>query len=142
MENASSEMCPSMPHGDAALQPATVVICDDKPELRSAVQQLLASTGRFTVVGEACDDVTCLETVRRLRPDLLILDINMPGGGPHVAQGVKNIAPATYIVVYSGRHEYAIEQAMRAAGANDYVLKTGRVRPLIAALSRMVPART
>ena len=142
MENASNEQCPSMTPHSLMPHPSTVVVCDDKPEMRSAVRQLLASTGRFTVVGEAWDDVTCLEAVRRLRPDLLILDINMPGGGPHTAEDVKKVEPATYIVVYSGRHEDAIEQAMRAAGANDYVLKTGRVRPLIAAISRMVPTPT
>ena len=111
-----------------------IVICDDQPELREAIVEILDSDPRFLVVGHAEDGTTCLERVRENDPDLLILDVNMPGGGPHVATGAKDIRPALHIVVFSGREDGKIERAMLEAGADQYVLKTGRIRPLLQAL--------
>jgi DNA-binding NarL/FixJ family response regulator len=58
----------------------------------------------------------------------------MPGGGPHVATAAKAIRPRLHIVVFSGRQEKNTATAMLTAGADQYVLKTGRVRPLVQAL--------
>ena len=58
----------------------------------------------------------------------------MPGGGPHVAAAAKSIDPRLHIVVFSGRADSTIAQAMLAAGADQYVLKTGRVQPLLKAM--------
>jgi DNA-binding NarL/FixJ family response regulator len=112
----------------------TILICDDQSELRAAVQEVLSSNPRYLVVGHAEDGSSCLEQVRATRPDLLILDVNMPGGGPQVARAAKAIRPQLHIVVFSGREDGKIERAMLEAGADQYVLKTGRVRPLLQAL--------
>jgi len=112
----------------------TIVICDDQPELREAIVEVLASIPKFDVVGHAEDGTTCLERVRETGPDVLILDVNMPGGGPHIAKAAKDIRPELHIVVFSGREDSKIERAMLEAGADQYVLKTGRVRPLLQAL--------
>jgi len=122
------------PVNPAAVRVCSIVICDDQPELRAAIDQILARNPRFVVVGRAGDGVSCLEQVRQTRPDLLILDVNMPGGGPPVATAAKDIRPQLHIVVFSGRQDAVIERNMRTAGADQYVLKTGRVRPLVQAL--------
>jgi len=125
------------PLGSASEPPSwvcNIVICDDQPELRAAIVDILAADPRFLVVGHAEDGMSCLERVRDTDPDLLILDVNMPGGGPHVAKGAKDIRPQLHIVVFSGREDAKIERAMREAGADQYVLKTGRIRPLLQAL--------
>jgi DNA-binding NarL/FixJ family response regulator len=119
---------------NAAVRVCSIVICDDQPELRGAIDQMLARNPRFAVVGHAGDGAGCLEQVRHTRPDLLILDVNMPGGGPHVATAAKDIRPELHIVVFSGRQDGTVERAMLAAGADQYVVKTGRVRPLLQAL--------
>lgn len=112
----------------------TVLICDDQPELRDAIGRMLTKNPRFTVVGHAVDGASCLEQVRATQPELLILDVNMPGGGPQVARKAKDVQPHLHIVVFSGRQESSVERAMLEAGADQYVIKTGRVRPLIQAL--------
>jgi len=112
----------------------TVVICDDQPALRDVIRLTLAPARRFAVVAEAADAESCLERVRETQPDVLILDVNIPGGGPHVAAGAKDIHPGLHIVVFSGRADGAIECSMLAAGADQYVLKTGRIRPLLEAM--------
>ncbi|MET0965519.1 MAG: response regulator transcription factor [Nakamurella sp.] len=111
-----------------------VVICDDQPQLRDAIRSTLAAAPCFTVIADADDANSCLNIVRDTHPDVLILDVNMPGGGPHVAAAAKNIHPRLHIVVFSGRADSAIAEAMLAAGADQYVLKTGRVQPLLKAM--------
>jgi DNA-binding NarL/FixJ family response regulator len=125
---------PDDPGSPACTQVCRIVICDDQPELREAIGQILARNPHFAVVGQAHDGVSCLEQVEQTRPDLLILDVNMPAGGPHLAAAAKLIRPQLHIVVFSGRQDSATTTAMLTAGADQYVLKTGRVRPLVQAL--------
>ena len=117
-----------------AVRVCKVVICDDQPELRDSIRFTLAATQWFIVIADAVDADSCLNRVRETLPDLLILDVNMPGGGPHIAAAAKAIHPRLHIVVFSGRADGAIQHAMLAAGADQYVLKTGRVAPLLQAL--------
>jgi DNA-binding NarL/FixJ family response regulator len=114
----------------------TVLICDDRQELRDAISTALASVVRFRVVGEASDRTSCLRGIRETQPDVLILDIGMPGGGPPVAAQAKAASPTTYVLVFSGIADPNVRLAMLAAGADDYVVKTGRLRPLLDALNR------
>lgn len=86
---------------------------------------------------------TCADQVRRHRPDLLILDVNIPGGGGlDAARSAKTISPGITIVAYSGRQEPAVVDAMLAAGSDNFVLKTGRIKPLLDALRSAAPAGT
>ena len=114
----------------------TVLICDDRKELRDAIGDLLAQLPAFTVVGYPVDGASCLDGIRAWRPDILILDVNMPGGGPAVAVEAKHISPGLHIVVFSGQNDEIVRHGMLAAGADQYVLKTGRLSPLIQALRR------
>src|SRR5690349_16860970 len=93
------------PGGRPGCWVCTVVICDDQPELRAAIVEVLETSPRFLVVGRAEDGTSCLERVRETAPDLLILDVNMPGGGPHIATAAKEIRPQLHIMVFSGRED-------------------------------------
>ena len=114
----------------------TVLVCDDRQELRDAIAKVLRDVPRFVVVGEATDDVSCLQLVRELRPDVLILDVSMPGGGPSVASACRELIPDMHILVFSGRQDARVQREMLGAGADQYVVKTGRLRPLLEALDR------
>ena len=114
----------------------TIVVCDDRRELREAISLVLADVPRFHVVGEALDGCSCLERVREMLPDVLILDVSMPGGGPDLAKAAKDVHPTMHIVVFSGHREARVKDAMIRAGADQYVVKTGRLRPLLDALDR------
>lgn len=114
----------------------TVVVCDDRPELRRAISMVLADVPRFQVIGEASDGRSCLQQLIELHPDVLILDVSMPGGGPQTARTARALFPQLRIVVFSGRQDRRVQREMLAAGADQYVVKTGRLRPLIAALDR------
>ncbi len=114
----------------------TVLVCDDRRELREAIALVLSDVPRFVVVGEAIDGVSCLQRVRETQPDVLILDVSMPGGGPSVASAAKEINPCLHIVVFSGRQDHRVQREMLGAGADQFVVKTGRLRPLLEALDQ------
>jgi PAS domain S-box-containing protein len=116
--------------------PHSIVLCDDQRDLRDAVRLMMSDAPRFHVVGEASDGVTCLQRVREFRPDALIMDFSMPGGGPLLVKAARELHPGLHIIVFSGRHDARTRDAMLDAGANQYVVKTGRLRPLIEALDR------
>ncbi len=125
-----------MTHDQLTTRRCTVLICDDRPELREAISKVLSDAARFKVVGQASDGLSCLQQIRETGPDVLILDIGMPGGGPHVASAAKEIRPDMHILVFSGIRDSHMQRDMLLAGADEYVVKTGRLRPLLEALDR------
>ncbi len=116
--------------------PRTIVVCDDHQHVRDAVKLVLSTVSEFQVVGEAFDADTCLEQVRKSRPDILILDVSMPGGGPHLAKAMKRMNPGMHIIVFSAWQHEQTRSAMLAAGADQYLMKTGRLQPLVEALGQ------
>ena len=114
----------------------TVLVCDDRQELRDVLRDLLAEIPTVTQIGETIDAVSCLESVRLLQPDLLILDHSIPQGGSHVAKSARMMNPGMHIIVFSGRDEPALQREMLDAGANQYVVKTGRIQPLLDSIAR------
>lgn len=125
--------------GRQPLDIRTVLVCDDRKEMRDAITGLLELLPDLKLVGSAADARSCVDGVREWRPDVLMLDVNIPGGGPDLAREVKAINPTMHIVVFSGRDEPAVRKQMLAAGADQYVVKTGRLTPLLAALRRVGP---
>ncbi len=114
----------------------TVLICDDRNELRAAIIKVLDNVPKFQIIGEAEDGPGCVAMVRTARPDVLILDIGMPGGGPHVARAARALRPAMHILVFSGIRDDKVREEMLLAGADEYLVKTGRLRPLLDAMDR------
>lgn len=120
--------------------PRTLLVCDDRAEVREAISRAISDLAGFEVVGEAVDSISCLEQIREHRPDILSVDVSMPGGGPDLIRAVKLLHSLVHIVVFSGRDDRRLHHEMLAAGADQYVIKTGRLRPLIQAFERAVPA--
>ncbi|MGG5258310.1 response regulator [Phycicoccus avicenniae] len=124
---------PSDPDRDVTRR---VVLCDDQGDVREAVRQAVESVPGFTVVGVAEDGDACLEVLRRDRPDVLVQDVSLPGGGPALTAAVRAEHPDLVIVVFSAHAEPAVRRGMLEAGADDYVVKSGRLAPLREALLR------
>src|SRR6476469_2223857 len=80
-----------------------VVVVDDEADVRTVVTGRLARNERFEVIGEGASGREAVELVQRLRPDLLLLDVSMPGsGGLEALQIVRETVPDTRVVMYSG----------------------------------------
>jgi len=108
-----------------SVEPASVVIVDDEPPARSRLRQLVGDLEGFRVVGEASHGEEALELCNTLRPDVVLLDIRMPGvDGLQVASQLAGWERRPAVVFTTAYDEYAI-QAFEAQ-AVGYLLKPVR----------------
>lgn len=123
--------------------PITIVLADDHQVVRSGLRMLLESDGRFAVVAESGDVTATLETVRRCRPQVLVLDLNM--GGESSLDSIPQLradTPDTQIVVLTMQENPAYARAALRAGAVGYVLKDAADADLMIAVERAATGRT
>jgi DNA-binding NarL/FixJ family response regulator len=116
-----------------------VAVADDHPMFRAGVVMSLQGEEGIDIVGDAGDAVAALELARRALPDVMLLDIAMPGGGHSAARWIAAACPATRIVMLTvSEDEDDLLEAMKA-GASGYVLK-GAGASELAAVIRSVHA--
>ncbi|HET9719897.1 MAG TPA: response regulator transcription factor [Solirubrobacteraceae bacterium] len=121
----------------AAARRIRVVLADDHPVVRHGVNQLLESSGGFTVVAQAGDVPSTLAAVRSWRPDVLILDLNMPGGSSlEAVPQLRRDSPETQIVVLTMQSEPAYARRALGAGVTGYVLKDAADDEILEAIRR------
>ncbi len=95
-----------------------VLIVDNNAQMRRLLYALLQSDGRFEVVGEAADGVEALRLVDELTPDLMLLDLSMPGmDGIEVLERLADHESAPVTVVLSGYLDHALREQVLQAGA-------------------------
>lgn len=99
-----------------------VLVADDHPPTRAGVRAALERDG-FVVCAEAGDARSAIETARRERPDVCLLDIHMPGDGIHAAETISRELPDAAVVMLTvSRTDADLFNALRA-GASGYLLK-------------------
>lgn len=106
--------------------PATirVVLADDHPLVRAGLRAALAPEDDITLVGEAADGHETLRLARELQPDVLLLDVSMPG--PPAVETVATVqaqCPGTRVLIVTAYHSPALVRGLLAAGVASYVLK-------------------
>ena len=116
-----------------------VLLADDHTLFREGVRSLLERTAGVEVVGEFGDGREALEGIERLRPDVALLDITMPGlNGLEVATRAMRASPTTKVVLLSMHaNEAYVSQALRA-GVAGYLLKDAAAAELALALRAVV----
>jgi two-component system response regulator NreC len=125
----------SVPNFDGRIR---VVIADDHSLLRRGLRQLLEDEG-IEVVAEAGDVDTARRYVRGHRPDVLVLDLNMPGSPSLEAiPWIRRESPETQIVVLTMQNEPAYARQALSAGALGYVLKESADAELVEAIHAAV----
>lgn len=120
----------------------TVFLADDHAVVRDGLKLLLESQADMKVVGDAADGRVALQQLGRLRPDVAILDIAMPGlNGIEITGQLKQIAPSTKVVILSmhstPEHIYRALQA----GARGYLLKESAGLEVVKAVRRVHAGR-
>jgi two-component system response regulator NreC len=107
-----------------APQPVRVVLAEDHQVVRRGLQLILEAEPGFEVVGQVGNIASLRTCVRELAPDVLVLDLNMPGGlALDVIPELRTQAPDTQIVVLTMEADVAFVRQARRAGALGYVLK-------------------
>jgi len=120
----------------------TILLADDHQLVRQGLRAVLAGEPGFTVVGEASDGLEALALVERLGPQVLVVDIVMPGlGGLDVVREVARRSPRTRIVVLSMHGDEAnVLEALRE-GALGFVLKDASAAELVRAIHEAAAGR-
>ena len=117
------------------MSPITVLLVDDHTAVRSGVRVMLEAEADLVVVGEAGDGAEALRAVAATRPDVVVLDLAMPGiGGLDAIPEIRAAAPSTAILVFTMHSNAAYVSAAMRAGARGYVLKSARQQDLLAAI--------
>jgi NarL family two-component system response regulator LiaR len=120
-------------------QRTTILIADDHEVVRNGIRAYLETIPDFQVVGEASSGEEALEMVSDQIPDIVLLDLIMPGiDGIETTRRIKQISPRTQVVVLTSYHEDVHIFPALKAGAISYILKDMKMEKLVEALHRAV----
>jgi len=122
---ASAFACQVMQMPEQSMRPSIrIVLADDHPLLRSGVRAALEAHGDLVVVGEIDDGHQIVRYCRETMPDVLLLDLQMPGPGPRaIIAELRTYCPKLPILVLTAHADLAHVRGMLAAGVAGYVLK-------------------
>lgn len=112
-----------------------ICLADDHTLMRDGLKEVLGTAPGFVVVGEASNGTEAVVLVTRLRPDVLLLDVEMPG--PRAAEVIQQVAravPETQVIVLTMHDDPDMVHELLEAGAAGYLLKTILREELIAAV--------
>lgn len=106
------------------MEPVRVLIADDHPHFRDGLHALLLSAPNIEVVGEAGDGEEAIRLAARLQPDVILMDLNMPGtGGIEATRRILHTSPHISVLVISMYEDDDSVFAALKAGARGYLLK-------------------
>ncbi len=112
-----------------------VILADDHPIVRTGIKNALADQKNIEVVGEAASGTQALKKAKELSPDIVLMDISMPGmGGLEAAQRMHTALPKVKVLVFTmhDNKEYVLE--IIRSGASGYVLKDTSTLELVKAI--------
>lgn len=113
----------------------SVLIADDHDVVRRGLKSLLQTRPDWEVCGEAADGRTAVELAKKLKPQIVILDVTMPGlGGIEATRQILAARPRTEILILTMHESEELVAEILKAGARGYVLKTDTSRDLLRAV--------
>jgi pilus assembly protein CpaE len=119
-----------------------VLIVDDLPDTREHVRTLLGFEPDIEVVGQAGTGNQAVELAKQQRPDIILMDINMPGGdGIAASQAISKAVPNSQIVIMSVQSEADYLRRAMLAGARDFLMKPFSGDELVTAVRRVHESR-
>lgn len=120
----------------------TVLLADDHPIVRQGLRHLLETQPEFKIVGEASDGLEASQMAERYRPDVLVVDMMMPGlNGLEVTRQVRQRSPATRIIILSMHNNDAYVLQALKGGAVGYVLKDSGPAEVVQAVMQVMEGR-
>ncbi len=140
---------PTFPLAKKPVAPATpdakkrVLVIEDQSAVCDLVAEMVQAHPRCVSVGTASDGQSAIEMALRLRPDILVLDVIMPGvGGIEVLRRLGGSVPAMKVLIFSGKQEPHIVRALMQAGIHGFVNKHGPLSELRKALEALALGNT
>ncbi len=116
----------------------TILIADDHPLFRFGVRSELESIANFKVIAEVGDGLEALDSIKKLKPDVAILDNQMPGlKGIEVSQELQKTGNDTKVILLTMHNDRKTYQAAFEAGAKGFVLKDDAVLDIVEAINKV-----
>ena len=125
------------------MPPIRLLVADDHAILRAGLRMLLGLQGDFAVAGEAGNGIEVIEKARELQPDVVLMDLTMPGPpSGDVIRQVRSACPKTRVLVLTMHDDPAYLASAMAAGAGGYVVKKVIDVELLSAIRAVHAGRT
>ncbi|WP_044474540.1 response regulator transcription factor [Streptomyces sp. S4] len=125
----------SGPTDASACAPTRVLLVDDHALVREGVREILSAQGDIEVVGEAADSAEAVAQAVRHRPDVVLLDVELPGGEPaETVTRIRELSPDSQILVLSMYDGPQLLRRLIEAGIRGYMLKSVEGRELVSAV--------
>ena len=122
---------------------AKILIADDHPIARSGIRAILASRPDLQICCEASNGAEALEGVMQYKPDVAILDVNMPVmSGFAVAETIATRNLDTHVLLYTMYYSEHLLREARRVGVQGYVSKTNAAKELLQAIDTLMLGRT
>ena len=119
-----------------------IVIADDHPIVRQGLRQMIEAEKNFTIVGEAGDGEDALQLIETHKPDVAVLDIDMPRiGGFDVARQLKRKKSEVGIIFLTMHSEEEIFQTAMDLGVGGYVLKDSATTDIVAGIKSIASGK-
>ena len=116
-----------------------LLVVDDHSVVRSGLANWIRTQNRLELIGEAASAEEAVELTVLHRPDILLLDIILPGqSGLAAMQQIAQASPGTNVIAFSAKADHVIVRGMLAAGAKAYVLKTSDPSVIMAAIRSVI----
>lgn len=117
---------------------ARVLVADDAIFMRATIKQMLEANGH-SMVGEASDGRETIEMFKELKPDLIILDITMPGmDGIEALRRIREMDAQVKVIICSARGQQEIIAQAIQYGAEEFIIKPFKEEKLIAAIEKVM----
>jgi DNA-binding NarL/FixJ family response regulator len=120
----------------------TVLIVDDNALIRTGVRRILQTSSVWSVCGEAADGRSALRQANELHPDVIVMDMSMPGiDGLEATQNIKAILPNARVLLLTVYVSKELAEIAFRAGVNGYLVKAATRQELIRALDTILEGR-
>lgn len=117
----------------------TIVVVDDHPVVRNGLVALLGTIPGFEVVGDAADGETAVQVVQKVEPDVVLMDVRMPGmDGVEATRRIRAQAPGCRVLILTMHDDDATVFTAMKAGAQGYLLKEAEQDDIVRAVHAVV----
>lgn len=112
-----------------------IMLVDDHELVRTGVRRLLEDNSDLEIVGEACSGEEAISLIKELNPDVVLMDLNMPGiGGLETTKKIKRLTPHIRIIIVTMVDDTMFPQRLLKAGASGYLTKGAKVDEIMHAI--------
>jgi DNA-binding NarL/FixJ family response regulator len=116
-------------------EPITVILVDDHTLFRQGLRELLTSDGSLEVVAEGATGAEAVRLARQHRPDVVVLDVQMPGQpARRTVQQLKSVVPSTSVIILTMHDDAETVRELLDLGASGYLVKNAERQELVSAI--------